>query len=99
MTRPDLVEHVEASEYLAQVRRIVAEELELEEGELTEDGHFVEDFDGDSLALITVVARIDRELSVEIPKAELPELTNLKALSAAVLSYAGAKAGAGPSDG
>lgn len=95
MTRPDVVESSKASEYLTAVRTIVAEELELEEDELTEDGHFVEDFDGDSLALITVVARIDRELAVEIPKAELPNLTNLKALSAAVLAYAGVD----PSDG
>ncbi|SEF85962.1 acyl carrier protein [Thermomonospora echinospora] len=95
MSRPDVVEHVPSARYLERVREIVAEELELEPGELTDHGHFVEDFDGDSLALITVVARIDRELSVEIPKSELPELTTLAALSAAVLAHAGQ----GPSDG
>jgi acyl carrier protein len=99
MTRQDVVEPGQAAHsrahYLAQVRLIVAEELELDEDELTEDGHFVEDFEGDSLALITVVARIDRELSVEIPKTELPELTSLRALSAAVLAYAGLEPGHG----
>jgi acyl carrier protein len=89
MTRPSVDKHVSAAEYTRRVRSIVAEELELDEDELTETGHFVEDYEGDSLALITVMARIDRELSVSIPKTMLTKLTDLRTLTAAVLAETG----------
>ncbi|MER7054563.1 MULTISPECIES: acyl carrier protein [unclassified Streptomyces] len=71
---------------------IVNEELELEEGELTEDGHFIEDYDSDSLTLITVVSRIEKELGFVLPKEELEALTNLRLLLAAVEGCAAAHA-------
>ncbi|WP_151771496.1 acyl carrier protein [Streptomyces abyssomicinicus] len=67
---------------------IVNEELELEEGELTEDGHFIEDYDSDSLTLITVVSRIEKELGYVLPKEELESLTTLRVLLAAVAGCA-----------
>lgn len=77
-------------DYDAKVRKIVTEELELEPGELTETGHFIDDYDSDSLSLITVIARIEKELGVAIPKTELGNLITLKQLTAAVHEYAGA---------
>ncbi|MDH6125235.1 acyl carrier protein [Kitasatospora sp. GP82] len=76
-------------DYREQVGAIVIEELELEPDELTDTGHFIEDYDSDSLSLITVVARIERELKVTIPKTDLGELVNLKLLVEAVAKYAG----------
>jgi acyl carrier protein len=70
------------------VAEIVVEELELEKNELTPEGDFVEEYEGDSLALITVVARIEKELGVKVPSEVLPELTNLRLLSEAVVEYA-----------
>lgn len=70
------------------IAEIVVEELELEEDELTPEGDFIEEYDGDSLALITVVARIEKELGVKVPSEVLPELTNLRLLSEAVIKYA-----------
>ncbi|MDH6225236.1 MULTISPECIES: acyl carrier protein [Streptomyces] len=67
---------------------IVNEELELEDGELTEDGHFIEDYDSDSLTLITVVSRIEKELGHVLPKEELESLTTLRVLLAAVAGCA-----------
>ncbi|MFF3174472.1 acyl carrier protein [Streptomyces sp. SID11233] len=63
---------------------IVNEELELDDDELTEDGHFIEDYDSDSLTLITVVSRIEKELGFVLPKADLESLTTLRALLLAV---------------
>ncbi|MEV2274692.1 acyl carrier protein [Nocardiopsis sp. NPDC049922] len=73
---------------MEKLRGIVIQELELEDGELTATGHFVEDYEGDSLSLITVVARIEKEMGVVIPKSELPELLNFEQLAAAVHAYA-----------
>ncbi|MFE2285182.1 acyl carrier protein [Streptomyces sp. NPDC059443] len=77
-----------ASDFYAAVSQIVNEELELEEGELTDNGHFIDDYDSDSLSLITVVSRIEKELGVVIPKTELTELVNLRLLVDGVVQYA-----------
>ncbi|MEV0916866.1 acyl carrier protein [Streptomyces sp. NPDC049967] len=63
---------------------IVNEELELDDDELTDDGHFIEDYDSDSLTLITVVSRIEKELGFVLPKEDLESLTTLRALLLAV---------------
>ncbi|MFG2598862.1 acyl carrier protein [Streptomyces sp. 840.1] len=63
---------------------IVNEELELDDDELTEDGLFIEDYDSDSLTLITVVSRIEKELGYVLPKEELESLTTLRTLLTAV---------------
>ncbi len=81
-----------AADYHEQVSRIVVEELELEDGELTDSGHFIDDYDSDSLSLITVVSRIEKELGVTIPKTELGELVNLRLLVDAVVQHAGESA-------
>ncbi|MFC9493354.1 acyl carrier protein [Streptomyces sp. NPDC056982] len=77
-----------AARYHEQVSRIVIEELELEEGELTDSGHFIDDYDSDSLSLITVVSRIEKELGVAIPKDTLGDLVNLRLLVDAVVQHA-----------
>ncbi|MFE4675206.1 acyl carrier protein [Streptomyces sp. NPDC056723] len=77
-----------AAGYHEQVSRIVIEELELEEGELTDSGHFIDDYDSDSLSLITVVSRIEKELGVATPKDTLGDLVNLRLLVDAVVQHA-----------
>ncbi|AOS65596.1 acyl carrier protein [Actinoalloteichus hymeniacidonis] len=69
------------------IREIIANELELDPSELTESGHLVDDFDADSLSLITVVARIEKELGVVIPRDELPNLSTLGLVFSAVDRY------------
>ncbi|MFG1806494.1 acyl carrier protein [Streptomyces sp. NPDC049040] len=77
-----------SAKFRAKVSMIVIEELELEEGELTDGGHFIDDYEGDSLSLITVLSRIEKELGVAIPTEELGDLVNLKALADAVERHA-----------
>ncbi|WP_256104935.1 acyl carrier protein [Streptomyces sp. ODS05-4] len=78
-----------ANDFHTKVGEIVTEELELEDGELTDGGHFIDDYDSDSLSLITVVSRIEKELGVTIPKTELGDLVSLRLLVAAVEQHAG----------
>jgi acyl carrier protein len=72
---------------IEKLEEIVSQELELEEGELTPTGHFIEEYEGDSLSLITVVARIEKEMGVVIPKTELHDLLDFERLAAAVREY------------
>jgi acyl carrier protein len=85
MTERTTVE--ESGAMIGKLREIVSQELELEDGELTPTGHFVEDYEGDSLSLITVVARIEKEVGVVIPKTDLPQLLTFELLAAAVREY------------
>ncbi len=60
------------------IRGIISQELELEDGELTATGHFIDEYDADSLSLITILARIEKELGIVVPQDELPNMPNLQ---------------------
>lgn len=61
-----------------ELRVLVAEVLEVEPGELTEDDDFVATYEVDSLLAIEMVARIDQRFGTEIPAAELARMTDLR---------------------
>ncbi|MFE3142361.1 acyl carrier protein [Streptomyces scopuliridis] len=79
-----------SDEILSRVRVIVAEELELEEspGDIDPAARFVEDFDADSLALIQILARIDKELTISVPVEEAENLIDLRTLADHVIARA-----------
>lgn len=62
----------------ARIREIIANVLEIEPDDLTDTSAFIEDHDADSLLLIEMFARFERELRVKIPPKELGELENLR---------------------
>jgi acyl carrier protein len=66
------------------IRAILAEELDLEPGELSLTADLVDEYDADSLSLITVVARIEKQLGVKIPMSLQEGMTNLAGVLAAV---------------
>jgi acyl carrier protein len=74
------------------IKDIITEELELEPDELNESGSFIEDYDADSLSLITIVSRIEKELGVVVPKDELPNMSTLGNVYLVVGKYAGVEA-------
>lgn len=75
------------------IRKIVAEELELELAELSDTADFIEEYDADSLSLITVVARIEKELEITVPRDVLDTLTNLERIFAVIDKTAAEPAG------
>jgi acyl carrier protein len=74
---------------LDELRKVVSDVLEIEPEELTDTGDFVEEYEADSLRAIEILARLDKQYKIEIPQAELPELTNLAAVHAALQRHAG----------
>jgi len=73
---------------LEDLRELVAEVLELEPGELSDTGDFIDDYEADSLRAIEILARIDKVYKVEIPQEELPELRTLKVVHEAINRHA-----------
>ncbi|MGZ8364890.1 MAG: acyl carrier protein [Nitrospira sp.] len=49
------------------VRKIIAEQLGVEEGEVTPEASFVEDLGADSLDTVELVMALEEEFSIEIP--------------------------------
>ncbi|WP_230688826.1 phosphopantetheine-binding protein [Micromonospora sp. WMMD558] len=68
----------------AQLAAVVTEILELEPGQLTPDGDFINDYGADSMLVIDILARIEVDLGVRIPDADIPKMTSLAAVVALV---------------
>jgi acyl carrier protein len=85
------------AENVAALRVIVAEELELDllADQLDEDADFVEEYDADSLGLIQVLARIERELGVVIPPESIAEMTSLRSVVELTARHGGWEIGRG----
>lgn len=76
-------------EQFAMIRMIVAEELELDLSELEDDKDFVDAYEADSLSLIQVFARIERELHVSVPQEEMNKMVDVLTTLEIVSRYAG----------
>lgn len=52
---------------LAKLKKIIAEVLNIEESEITEDSTFIEDLGADSLDVFQIIMGIEEEFGIEIP--------------------------------
>lgn len=69
------------------IKEIIAEQLQVEQEEITRDADFKENLHADSLDLFELVTALEEEYDTEIPTEDLEKLTNL----GAVLDYLGEK--------
>ena len=63
---------------LERIREIVAEHLEVDAGDLTEDSNFIDDHGADSLALMDVLAALEKEFSIEIDQAQFARMLDVR---------------------
>ena len=69
------------------VREIVADVLEIDAAELTDESSFIDDFGADSLLVIEMFARFERTLGIRIPKEDMIDLPDLPAAYAIVAKH------------
>lgn len=62
----------------AAIRQIVVQELEIDPSELTPSGDFEADYEADSIALLAMVARLEREIGVVVPSDQIARMTSLE---------------------
>jgi acyl carrier protein len=55
------------SEVQDKIKQIIVDELGVDEAEVTENAHFIEDLGADSLDLVELVMRFEEEFDIEIP--------------------------------
>lgn len=60
-----------------EIRKIVAENLGVDEGKIQMDTSFKEDLEADSLDLFEMVMALEESYDVEIPSEDLEELTTI----------------------
>ncbi|WP_432080193.1 acyl carrier protein [Streptomyces sp. WAC 04229] len=61
-----------------QLRDLVAEVLDLDVADVTDDAHFVDDLDVDSLMALEITVRLEREYGVRLAENELSAITTLQ---------------------
>ena len=61
-------------EVLSLIRSHLADELELDPARITEDTHFKQDLDADSLDLVEAVLALEEEFGVSIPEEEMEDV-------------------------
>lgn len=77
-------------EILVKVRNLIveiAEDMDIDEADVANDSHLVEDLELDSMALLEVLAGMEKEFGVKIPETEFPNLTSINACVATVEKY------------
>lgn len=71
-------------ERMQELRRIVADVLEREPEEISDEGDFRKEYDADSMRAIEILSRLEKKYRVEIPQSDLPDMQNLRAVYAVV---------------
>ncbi len=71
------------------IREIVLEILELEDDELRDEGHFVDDYEADSLRAIEILARLENKFGISIPQNDLPKMSSVNNVYQVVHEHAG----------
>jgi acyl carrier protein len=60
------------------VKKIIVEQLGVDEDEVTEDAHFVDDLGADSLDTVELVMAFEEEFNLEIPDEDAEKIAKVK---------------------
>ncbi|MDO5576898.1 MAG: acyl carrier protein [Fibrobacter sp.] len=65
----------------------IAEDMDVDESTITDDAGFVEDMGLDSMALLEVLATMEKKFGVSIPESEFPNITSINKCTETVQKY------------
>jgi acyl carrier protein len=65
----------------------IAEDMDIDEATITDDAHFIEDMGLDSMALLEVLATMEKKFGVSIPESEFPNITSITKCTETVDKY------------
>ena len=60
------------------IRKILSDQLEIDEASIKMESDLVEDLKADSLAIVELIMDLEQEFDMEIPDEELPKVTTVK---------------------
>lgn len=73
-------------EILKRVKRIVSEELQVDESEISEDSSITE-LGGDSLKALSIISALEAEFNITIPDEEISQINSIKTTVDAVTRH------------
>ena len=79
-----------AEEIKAAIRELIeeiGEDMDVDEDKITDDAKFIEDMGFDSMALLEVLATMEKKFGVSIPESEFPNITTINQCAATVEKY------------
>lgn len=65
----------------------IAEDMDVEAEKITDSAQLVEDLELDSMALLEVLASMEKKFSISIPESEFPNLTSINTCTETVEKY------------
>ena len=71
------------------LRKIIADQLGVDEDKVTADAHFIEDLNADSLDLVELIMAIEEEFGIEISDEDANQLATVSAPQESVLEHQG----------
>ena len=65
-------------EIMSKVKKIIAEQLGVDESEIRSESHFVDDLGADSLDTVELVLAFEEEFGIEIPDEEAEKIATVQ---------------------
>jgi acyl carrier protein len=65
----------------------IGEDMEIDPSKITDDGHFINDMGFDSMALLEVLATMEKKFGVTIPESEFPNIVTINKCAETVEKY------------
>ncbi|MBD3418710.1 MAG: acyl carrier protein [Chitinivibrionales bacterium] len=70
----------------------IAEDMDIDEEKVTDEASFIDDMGLDSMALLEVLATMEKKFGVSIPESEFPNITSIDKCAHTVQKYIAEKA-------
>jgi acyl carrier protein len=64
---------------LDKVKEVVMDKLGVEESQITEDAHFMDDLSADSLDTVEIIMQLEEEFGIEIPDEDAENISTVGA--------------------
>ena len=71
---------IETGKLEKEIRSIVSNILEIDEGKITPDAKFVEELGMDSMMALEILASVEKKYKIKIPEEYLTKVTSLKSM-------------------
>jgi acyl carrier protein len=65
----------------------IGDDMEIDSEKITDDAHFIKDMGLDSMALLEVLATMEKKFGVSIPESEFPNITTITKCTDTVKKY------------
>lgn len=65
----------------------IGEDMDIDAAKITDDGRFIEDMGFDSMALLEVLATMEKKFGVSIPESEFPNISTIAKCAETVQKY------------